>query len=292
MTTWCSAAWWAGSSMTCGCDAATTERSTTPGCAASGSTTCATASGRWRSLCSTGTRSSPTWATSTIRQRSVTCITSRGRGTPSCFTARSPETPCPQLCPEMGTSSATQRNWQTRKPRSRAESVSAARPAKPSTPVRFRSSPSPLERPADAPREVHERQRGRARLALPVPGQPDAPRRRSPSTFSTRVRSSWASRASSGTSAMPVPAATNASTVPLSLLRYSIDPDGDTTITDYRGNTVQGGKLTFDKVINSQQWRSATPCICSRRPACAARATRTGARRSPASRPSGRSTAS
>ena len=34
---------------------------------------------------------------------------------------------------------------------------------------------------------------------------------------------------------------------------YSIDPDGDTTITDYGGNTVQGGKLTFDKVIKAQQ---------------------------------------
>jgi branched-chain amino acid transport system substrate-binding protein len=34
---------------------------------------------------------------------------------------------------------------------------------------------------------------------------------------------------------------------------YSIDPDGDTTITDYGGNRVQGGKLTFDKVIKAQQ---------------------------------------
>jgi branched-chain amino acid transport system substrate-binding protein len=34
---------------------------------------------------------------------------------------------------------------------------------------------------------------------------------------------------------------------------YSIDPDGDTTITDYGGNRVEGGKLTFDKVIKAQQ---------------------------------------
>jgi branched-chain amino acid transport system substrate-binding protein len=34
---------------------------------------------------------------------------------------------------------------------------------------------------------------------------------------------------------------------------YSIDPDGDTTITDYGGNRVQDGKLTFDKVIKAQQ---------------------------------------
>jgi len=34
---------------------------------------------------------------------------------------------------------------------------------------------------------------------------------------------------------------------------YSIDADGDTTITDYGGNRVEGGKLTFDKVIKAQQ---------------------------------------
>ena len=33
---------------------------------------------------------------------------------------------------------------------------------------------------------------------------------------------------------------------------YSIDPDGDTTITDYGGNTIKSGKLTFDKVIKAQ----------------------------------------
>src|SRR3954453_22001210 len=33
---------------------------------------------------------------------------------------------------------------------------------------------------------------------------------------------------------------------------YSIDADGDTTITDYGGNTIQSGKLTFDKVIKAQ----------------------------------------
>ena len=35
--------------------------------------------------------------------------------------------------------------------------------------------------------------------------------------------------------------------------RYSIDADGDTTITDYGGNRVQNGKLVFDKVIKAQQ---------------------------------------
>jgi branched-chain amino acid transport system substrate-binding protein len=34
---------------------------------------------------------------------------------------------------------------------------------------------------------------------------------------------------------------------------YSIDPDGDTTITDYGGNRVKDGKLVFDKVIKAQQ---------------------------------------
>ncbi|MFL5887886.1 MAG: branched-chain amino acid ABC transporter substrate-binding protein [Solirubrobacteraceae bacterium] len=33
---------------------------------------------------------------------------------------------------------------------------------------------------------------------------------------------------------------------------YSIDPDGDTTITDYGGNTIKSGKLVFDKVIKAQ----------------------------------------
>jgi branched-chain amino acid transport system substrate-binding protein len=34
---------------------------------------------------------------------------------------------------------------------------------------------------------------------------------------------------------------------------YSIDADGDTTITDYGGNKVENGKLVFDKVIKAQQ---------------------------------------
>ena len=34
---------------------------------------------------------------------------------------------------------------------------------------------------------------------------------------------------------------------------YSIDPDGDTTITDYGGNTIKSGKLVFDKVIKAHQ---------------------------------------
>src|SRR3954469_23580461 len=33
---------------------------------------------------------------------------------------------------------------------------------------------------------------------------------------------------------------------------YSIDADGDTTITDYGGNTINNGKLVFDKVIKAQ----------------------------------------
>ena len=33
---------------------------------------------------------------------------------------------------------------------------------------------------------------------------------------------------------------------------YSIDPDGDTTLSDYGGNTIENGKLVFDKVIKAQ----------------------------------------
>jgi branched-chain amino acid transport system substrate-binding protein len=33
---------------------------------------------------------------------------------------------------------------------------------------------------------------------------------------------------------------------------YSIDADGDTTITDYGGNKIENGKLVFDKVIKAQ----------------------------------------
>jgi branched-chain amino acid transport system substrate-binding protein len=33
---------------------------------------------------------------------------------------------------------------------------------------------------------------------------------------------------------------------------YSIDPNGDTTLSDYGGNRIQGGKLTFDKVIKAK----------------------------------------
>ena len=33
---------------------------------------------------------------------------------------------------------------------------------------------------------------------------------------------------------------------------YSIDENGDTTLTDYGGNRIEGGKLTFDKVIKAQ----------------------------------------
>ena len=34
--------------------------------------------------------------------------------------------------------------------------------------------------------------------------------------------------------------------------KYSIDPDGDTTLTDYGGYRVKGGALEFDKVIKAQ----------------------------------------
>jgi branched-chain amino acid transport system substrate-binding protein len=33
---------------------------------------------------------------------------------------------------------------------------------------------------------------------------------------------------------------------------YDIDENGDTTLSDYGGNRIQGGKLTFDKVIKAQ----------------------------------------
>ena len=33
---------------------------------------------------------------------------------------------------------------------------------------------------------------------------------------------------------------------------YSIDENGDTTLTDYGGNRIEGGQLTFDKVIKAQ----------------------------------------
>jgi branched-chain amino acid transport system substrate-binding protein len=33
---------------------------------------------------------------------------------------------------------------------------------------------------------------------------------------------------------------------------YSIDENGDTTLTDYGGNRIEGGKLVFDKVIKAQ----------------------------------------
>jgi branched-chain amino acid transport system substrate-binding protein len=37
---------------------------------------------------------------------------------------------------------------------------------------------------------------------------------------------------------------------------YSIDADGDTTITDYGGNKIEKGKLVFDKVIKAQNTSS------------------------------------
>jgi branched-chain amino acid transport system substrate-binding protein len=33
---------------------------------------------------------------------------------------------------------------------------------------------------------------------------------------------------------------------------YSIDENGDTTLTDYGANRVRNGKLVFDKVIKAQ----------------------------------------
>jgi branched-chain amino acid transport system substrate-binding protein len=35
--------------------------------------------------------------------------------------------------------------------------------------------------------------------------------------------------------------------------KYSIDKNGDTTLSDYGGNRIKGGKLTFDKVIKARQ---------------------------------------
>jgi branched-chain amino acid transport system substrate-binding protein len=34
--------------------------------------------------------------------------------------------------------------------------------------------------------------------------------------------------------------------------KYSIDENGDTTLTDYGANRVRGKKLVFDKVIKAQ----------------------------------------
>ena len=34
--------------------------------------------------------------------------------------------------------------------------------------------------------------------------------------------------------------------------KYSIDPNGDTTLSDYGGDKVKGGQLVFDKVIKAQ----------------------------------------
>ena len=33
---------------------------------------------------------------------------------------------------------------------------------------------------------------------------------------------------------------------------YDIDENGDTTLSDYGGNRIEGGKLVFDKVIKAQ----------------------------------------
>ena len=60
------------------CGGATTGRSRRRGCVRSASTTCAIASARWRSLCSTLTPSSHTWATSTTRPRRDISITGPG----------------------------------------------------------------------------------------------------------------------------------------------------------------------------------------------------------------------
>jgi branched-chain amino acid transport system substrate-binding protein len=35
--------------------------------------------------------------------------------------------------------------------------------------------------------------------------------------------------------------------------KYSIDQNGDTTLSDYGGNRIKSGKLVFDKVIKAQQ---------------------------------------
>ena len=33
---------------------------------------------------------------------------------------------------------------------------------------------------------------------------------------------------------------------------YAIDENGDTTLSDYGGNRIEGGKLVFDKVIKAR----------------------------------------
>ena len=40
--------------------------------------------------------------------------------------------------------------------------------------------------------------------------------------------------------------------------KYSIDENGDTTLSDYGGDKVEGGKLVFDKVIKAQTAASLT----------------------------------
>ena len=53
---------------------------------------------------------------------------------------------------------------------------------------------------------------------------------------------------------------------------YSIDENGDTTLSDYGGNRVEGGKLVFDKVIKAQtQLDHGTSGSCRPRPHSRAR---------------------
>ena len=48
---------------------------------------------------------------------------------------------------------------------------------------------------------------------------------------------------------------------------YDIDENGDTTLSDYGGNRIEGGKLVFDKVIKAQTATSASGSATSR-PRC------------------------
>ena len=49
--------------------------------------------------------------------------------------------------------------------------------------------------------------------------------------------------------------------------RTGIDENGDTTLSDYGGNRIKGGKLVFDKVIKARR-RNAASRFCNDPPAC------------------------
>ena len=89
--------------------AGSTRRSSGPGCAASASMICATCSVRSPSRCSTRTRSSRTWGTSTTRPHSATCTTSRAAGRAAATSGgRRPER-LPECLPNRDRSGRTER---------------------------------------------------------------------------------------------------------------------------------------------------------------------------------------